>query len=280
MGGGFSEPDPTQASQLVLQPLGGAALGSGPWLEHPVLLLLLPKFLSAVGTIGVSPHHCCATRGVTQVWSATPCSASQLLLIPTPILLSSPLDSCPIPTLRVRGWDNSPCWSWSNLGRGITGVLGCAAGFLGCRQAPNPQENLPGGAGLQELIPHGVMVSLRSALRIPCLCPMDMEGTRGAWWSHPGGMLLPSIPVPLGQPSWGWMKGLEVVREMLSYKCSQGSTSPAPMDHSVPAMGSPGIAIPKAPPNREFGMFQPRTSLLTPSGCLSPQTQGDSHKGS
>lgn len=113
----------------------------------------------------------------------------------------------------------------------------------------------------------------------PCLCPVDMEGSRGAWWSHPGGMLIPSIPVPLGQPSWGCMKGLQVVRGMLSYKCSQGSTSPAPMGHSVPASGSPSIAIPKTPPNRELGMFLPRTSLLTLSGCLSPQTQGGSHSG-
>lgn len=80
--------------------------------------------------------------------------------------------------------------------------------------------------------------------------------------------------------SWGCVKALEVVRGMLSYKCSQGSTSPAPLDHSVPAMGSPSVAIPKTPPNRELGMFLPRTSLLTLSGCLSPQTQGDTHRGS
>lgn len=89
-------------------------------------------------------------------------------------------------------------------------VLGCAGDFLGCRQTPNPKENLPGVAGLQGLIPPGVMALLRSAPRIPCLCPMDMEGSMGAWWSHPGEMLLPSILVPLEQPSWGRMKGLEV----------------------------------------------------------------------
>lgn len=54
------------------------SVGSGPWLEHPVLLLLLPKFLSTVGRIGASPCHCCATRGETPVLGC-----SSLLCIPT-----------------------------------------------------------------------------------------------------------------------------------------------------------------------------------------------------